>query len=255
LRFRAVYAQAVGGVSYDESVRLEPTQLAGFSQSFRTLISESLAGSVEAPRYDIAAGALDIRPWTNAWLNLHAEYLRERVDHEFGIFNYDAFAAPAAAPGTATERLNYHEVNAGLVFNQIVGREWFLEAQYVFTHSELGRTLPDISATPAFNRTTRTEADLHRFGFAATWQHPSGFFARSEFWELIQRTGGSAAQPPGDDLPLLNVFAGYRFPHRRGELTIGVINLCGEDYHFNPLNYHEEYPHKRAFYTRLRFNF
>ena len=36
----------LGGVSFDESYRLEPAQLAGFSQSYRSVISESAVGSV-----------------------------------------------------------------------------------------------------------------------------------------------------------------------------------------------------------------
>ena len=38
---RGVFSRALGGVSFDESFRLEPTQLAGFNQSFRSIISES----------------------------------------------------------------------------------------------------------------------------------------------------------------------------------------------------------------------
>ena len=49
LTLRGMYAEGMGGVSFEDSVRLEPVQLAGFNQSFRTLISESLVGSVEAP--------------------------------------------------------------------------------------------------------------------------------------------------------------------------------------------------------------
>ena len=262
LRLRAVYAQAVGGVSYDDSVQLEPTQLAGFSQSFRSLIAESLVGPVTAPRYEIIGGALDLRPRTNAWLSLQGEFLRERVDSEIGIFDYDATilgsssgGLPPATPASTSQQLNYHEFNAGIIFNQIAGSDWFLEEQYQFTRSDLATMLPGIPAAPTYNRTTSLDANLQRFGLAATWQHPSGFYVRGEFWELVQQLGGSTTQPPGDDLPLLNLYAGYRFPHRRGELTVGVMNMCDKDYHFSPLNYHEEYPHSRAFYTRFRFNF
>jgi hypothetical protein len=31
--------------------------------------------------------------------------------------------------------------------------------------------------------------------------------------------------------------------------------LSDQDYHFSPLNYHPEYPHGRAFYSRFTFNF
>jgi outer membrane receptor protein involved in Fe transport len=252
LRARAVYAQAVGGVSYDESVRLEPTQLAGYSQAFRSLISESLVGSVEAPRYEIIGGAFDLRPWTNAWVSLQGEVLRERVDREIGIFNFTFGGTPPASPATANEQLDYHEFNGRILFNQIVARDWFLEAEYQFSRSELERTLPDIAATATYARTTRTEADLHRFKMAATWRHPSGFFARGEFWWFIQDLSGSQ---PGDSFPQLNLYAGYNFWRRRADITLGLLNATGDDYRLSPLNYYAELPRERVFYTRLRFNF
>lgn len=262
VRARFVFAQAVGGLSYDESVRLEPTQLVGFSQSFRTLISESLVGSVESPRYEIIGGALDLRPWKDAWLSFQGETLHERVDRDMGIYDFDFADTPPASRGVAREQLDYDELNARIVFNQIIGRELFFETQYQFTRSELTRSLPDIPATEMYIRTMSTEMDLHQIKAALTWQHPSGFFARGEFQELIQHHGAITPEPekttpllPGDKFQLLNVYAGYRFPYRRGEITVGVMNLFDNDYEFDPLNYHSEYPHERGIYTRVRLNF
>jgi hypothetical protein len=58
---RGAYANSLGGVSLDESFGLEPRQLGGFSQAFRTLIPESLAGSVAAPEYEVGSAALDLK--------------------------------------------------------------------------------------------------------------------------------------------------------------------------------------------------
>src|SRR5204863_447221 len=46
---RGAYTQSLGGVSFDESVSLEPNQVAGFNQVFRSIISESVVGSVAGP--------------------------------------------------------------------------------------------------------------------------------------------------------------------------------------------------------------
>jgi hypothetical protein len=252
---RGAFSRAVGGVSYDESVRLEPTQLAGFDQSFRSIISESLVGSVEAPDYQIAGGALDLKPWTNTWLSFQAESLEARVRRQFGLFNFDFFGSPPMTPGQTPERLDYHEIRARAILDQIIGREWFLEAQYQFTHSELDRRLPTIPATPAFDRTASAKADLHEARLSAMWLGQSGFFSRGEFWWFAQNLGGSGPKPEGDSFPQLNFYAGYRFPNRRGELTFGVLNLTDENYHLSPLNYYLELPRERVFYTRFSFNF
>ncbi len=241
LRARTAYAQGVGGVSYDGSVRLEPTQLAGFNQSFRSLISESIVGSVEAPRYELIGGAFDLRPWKNAWLSLQGEVLREKVDQAVGLFHAN-FLPSTTEQASTSEILNYREFNARAILNQTVGRQWALGAEYQFTRSELEQTRPDIPATPTYQRTIRSEADWHQWGLTATWYDQSGIFARGGFWEILQQLDGSKAGPPGDDFQLLNVFVGYRFPHRRGDLTLGLMNLLNQDYSFSPLNYHPEYP-------------
>ena len=54
LTFRGAYTRSLGGVSFDESVQLEPNQVAGFNQVFRSIISESVVGSVAAPTFENA---------------------------------------------------------------------------------------------------------------------------------------------------------------------------------------------------------
>lgn len=242
-------------MSYDESVRLEPTQLAGFGQSFRSIISESLIGSVEAPDYQVAGGALDLKLGTNTWLSLQGEALRADLTHSFGLFFFNFSGSPPLMPAQTTERFDYHEWQARAVLNQILGREWFFEAQYQFARSELERELPTIPASPNFVRSTTDRADLHEVRVALTWRSPSGPFARGELWWFWQNLDGSKPQPPGDEFPQLNLYAGYRLPNRRAELTLGVLNVTDEDYRLSPLNYYVELPRERLFYTRLRFNF
>ena len=60
---------------------------------------------------------------------------------------------------------------------------------------------------------------------------------------------------PGDNFWQLNVFAGYRFPHRRAEVRLGVLNLTDRDYRLNPLNLVSEPPRERTFYASFRFAF
>jgi hypothetical protein len=48
----------------------EPTQLAGFPQSFRTVISESIAGSVAAPETEVMGLALDLKFGTGTFAGL-----------------------------------------------------------------------------------------------------------------------------------------------------------------------------------------
>ncbi|MSU35244.1 MAG: hypothetical protein EXS36_09035 [Pedosphaera sp.] len=61
LTIRGMYGQLLGGVSLDESYRLEPVQLAGFSQAFRTVIPESIVGSISAHQLDLGGTAVDVK--------------------------------------------------------------------------------------------------------------------------------------------------------------------------------------------------
>jgi outer membrane receptor protein involved in Fe transport len=49
---RSAYTQALGGATFDESILLEPTQVAGFNQVFRSIISDSVVGAVAGPKYE-----------------------------------------------------------------------------------------------------------------------------------------------------------------------------------------------------------
>ena len=49
--FRAAYTRSLGGVFFDNSVRLEPVQIAGFDQAFRSIAPESAVGIVPGTRF------------------------------------------------------------------------------------------------------------------------------------------------------------------------------------------------------------
>jgi hypothetical protein len=51
------------------------------------------------------------------------------------------------------------------------------------------------------------------------------------------------------------LFVGYRLWRRRGDVTLGVLNVTGEDYHLNPVTPYAELPREAVFYARLRFRF
>jgi outer membrane receptor protein involved in Fe transport len=251
---RGAAGRATGGVSYDESVRLEPTQLAGFGQAFRSLISESLVGSVEAPDYYFAGGAVDWHPWPNTWITLQGEALEEKVDQQYGLFAFNALASPAVSDIQTMDQLDYQEIDLQAVLNQIIAREWFLELNYQYSHSTLDQYLPDIPASAGYARTTSLDGGLHKAGMAATWRPVNGWFARAELNVYAQTLSGSSPQPPGDAFSQMNLYAGYRFPRRSGELIVGLLDLYGQDYQLSPINYYLDLPRSRTFYARFRFN-
>lgn len=253
---RGAYFRSLGGVSYDQSIRLEPVQFAGFSQSFRSLISETVMGSVEAPLYDVGGAALDLKFKTGTYLSLEGLWKRSEIERSYGYFELNAFRPPpdpAGLPAQSREDLDYREITGGLRLNQILAEGFFLDAQYDYTRSRLSRNLVDLPATPTYDRVSRQRSELHQLQAGLVYQHPSGLFARPEArWFFQDNEAGTGFG--NSDFPMLNIFVGYRFPRHRGDLTLGVMNLTDEDYRLYPLNYYLEMPRERAFYIRLKIN-
>jgi Tfp pilus assembly protein PilF/outer membrane receptor protein involved in Fe transport len=253
---RAAYARSLGGVSLDESYGLEPRQVAGFSQSFRTLIPESLAGSVAAPDHELVGGAVDLKLASGTYLGLQGEWLQSEVSRDAGLF-YHFFANPP--PNIFSDRirqhLDYDERSASVVFNQLLSQEWSLGAGYSFTRSEL------VTRTPGLGTGEQLHADLHRPEAFLLYAHPSGFFARTGLELYIQNNSrarvaaGAVTNVPDEFVPELSLLVGYRFPRNYGDITLGGLNLLGEDYRLNPVTPYMELPRERVFMVRLRLRF
>ena len=259
---RGAFARSLGGISYDESYRLEPTQLAGFSQAFRSLLPEALAGSVSAPQFETAGFGLDLRLRSRTYVTLELQRLASDVERSVGDFESPPFPF-FATPGSLRETLHYREHSAALTLNQLVSEAWSFGASYRFTRAELERELPEVPVT-VFEGARRVDfGDLHQAGGFAVFNHPSGWFATTDlvwYWQHSSVTtypGGSAVRTavPGEVFPQLNVVVGYRFLNRRGEVALGGLNLTGEDYQLNPINLYTELPRERVFYARVRLRF
>ena len=254
---RGIYAQALGGVSFDESFRLEPTQLAGFNQSFRTIMPESIVGSVAVPAYDIAGAALDVKLKTRTYLGVQAELLNSEVSRQIGVFDFSGAAPPppSVLPASTLEQLSYDEFSVAATVNQLIAGNWSLGAQYRFTRSELHSTLPDIPTSVYAGADRQESANLQRAMVFVLFNHPSGFFARGDVQWYHQDNFGYTPALASADFFQGNVFVGYRLKRQHGEVSVGVMNLNDTDYHLNPLNLYSELPRERVFVARLGFNF
>ncbi len=261
--FRAAYAEALGGASFDESYTLEPTEIAGFNQAFRSIISESLVGPLAAPKYGILGGAADIKFKSRTYITLQGELLTSDVNEDIGVLYPSDLSsgAPPFLPGSAPEHLRYREPSAIATVNQLIGNDWAIGGQYSYTHSRLSWLYPTIVALPPAGSLDQTEsADLHQMSGYLQFDHPSGFYARAEAQWYLQFNSGddpSNFDPPNprNDFVQVNLFAGYRFWHRRGDLTFGILNVGGGNYSLNPLNVLNELPRSRVYMGRASFTF
>ena len=246
---RGAYTRSLGGVSADESYRLEQAQVAGFPQAFRSLIPESVVGSVSAPKYETASAALDFKFPTHTYAGIQAQWLNTDVDRTVGALVLDHGLFPFASTSTL-EQLRYRENSIGGSVNQLLGDFFVVGAGYRFDRVELGDAYPNI---PLAGFNTTSHADLHDTSGYVLFNHPSGLFARADATWYHQINSGAGM--PGDDFVQENLYVGYRFLRRHAELMFGILNLSGQDYHLNPLNAYLELPRERSFIVRLNFVF
>lgn len=261
---RGVYTEALGGVSFDESVRLEPVQLAGFNQAFRTVISESLVGSVETPVYKNAGlsleGALPTRTWWAATCNR----LTEDVQRTVGAL--DVISAPifprgrAVVPGGTDERLAYREKVFTFGLSQLIGSEIAVGATYRFTRAELRDTLPQIPSATIPYADDYNRASLEDLALTANWNAPAGWFAGTRanwYSQDLHGTAGTQVKRtlPGAHFWQFDLQLGRRFQRNLREVSVGVLNLTNRDYHLSPLTYLRELERERTFFVRCRVGF
>ena len=268
LVLRAAYTQSLGGVSFDESVQLEPNQVAGFNQVFRSIISESLVGSVAAPEYENAGLLVEEKFASGTYLAAQAFLLRADVSRRIGTFDAlieNGRITPPIVASSTLERLHYEEQNLLFTVNQLIGDRWSIGGRYQFSFSNLERVLPEIPTSLFALADARQKATLHQAQLFAIYNHPSGLFGRLEgYWAQqsnLQPTGrpgvagDGVADIPGDEIFQLNAYVGYRFRRNYGDVTLGFLDINDQDYKLNPLNYYNELPRERTFVARVRLNF
>jgi tetratricopeptide (TPR) repeat protein len=248
---RGVYTRSLGGVSLDESYRLEPTELAGFPQAFRSLISETIVGSVSAPSYETLGVALDLKLGPRTFAGIQAERLTTDVQRDIGVF----VLQNGVSPGSTPETLNYKEYDLAVSLNQLFGDKFVLGTSYSITRSDLHDALTDIPVSVFATADQREKSTLQQVEGYFQFNHPSGFFARAEVHWYGQSNSGWTPAEPGDHFFQPNLFAGCYFAHRRAELLLGLLNLTGNDYKLNPLTPYQGLPRCRVIEARLNFVF
>lgn len=253
---RAAWTRSLGGSYYDTSVRLEPVQVSGFTQAFRSLAPESVAGLAPGSEFETFGVGLDHKFPTHTYVTVIAERLTSDADQSFGTFLWTVQGGGLVAPPTTvTRQLEYEEQVLAITVNQLLGDRWAVGANYQLTESRLDERYPAELTALARSPARSLEATLHQVGAFLRFAHECGFFGEFNGSWNQQSNGGADAALTDDDFWQFNVFAGYRFLQRRAEVRVGVLNLTDQDYRLNPLNLHEEYQRERTFYTSLRLNF
>ena len=255
---RAGYAESIGGASFDQSFQLEPSQIAGFNQAYRSLIPDAYGGANAGAVFTIYGAAIEQKFSTRTYLSLSGDLLKSKVLRQDGTFEFDNNGG-SPFPSQFGERLDFTEWSATAAAHQLLGRDWALGAIYRVSRAHLTDVFTGITpADAAANNFTRSQdyrGTLQTLDLKAIYQLPCGFFAQADSVWTTQTSEGNSPKLAAENMWQLNVLAGWRIFHRHAELTAGILNLTDQDYHLNPLNLYQETPHQRTFYTQLKFQF
>jgi len=255
--FHGGWTRSLGGLFFDNSIRLEPAEVDGSVSAFRSLIPESVEGPVPGTRFDSWSIGFDQELRSQTYFGAGAELLTSDGMREAGAFsNSIPFINVPDSPTLTAQSLEYRERNASAYFNQLLGRECSIGARYRISEARLETSLEGLAGVPgAASLDQNQRAVLQHGQIFFIYNHPNGFFAEwSSDW-YHQANHGDDAGLPGDDFWQQNVFAGYVFSHRRAELRFGLLNLTGQDYRLNPLNLQSELARGRTFTASLRLNY
>ncbi|MBL9126552.1 MAG: FecR domain-containing protein, partial [Verrucomicrobiales bacterium] len=229
---RAAWARSLGGVSFDQSFRLEPVQVAGFAQVFRGLIPEALVGSVAGQEMETLAWAWDQVYPTRTWTTLTLERRTSRADRELGGFVYGQNGIEEVT--AFRQELDYAENALAVSAGQWIDANLAVTLGYRVSESSLDTGFPGLPTTVSPERDERSV--LHQVSLGARYMHASGFFASWESAWTGQNLHDDASWMDGDSVWRHDLWAGWRFLRRKAEVAVGLLNLTDEDYHIYPLN-------------------
>jgi outer membrane receptor protein involved in Fe transport len=252
---RAGYSRSLGSVVFDQSFRLEPSQVAGFTQTYRSLIPESVAGSVSGESFSTWGVGLEHRFPTRTSLAVAGEWLESSADEAVGTFDLSTSFPFEVQPSRTSRSLDFREQNLAVTLNQLAGEFWSFGAQYRWSRARLESRFPEIPSTVSALTDLELEANLHQVRLFAAFNHATGPFARMDARWSQQQNSGYDPELPTESFWHLDAYVGWRFRGRKAEIRVGVLNLTDQDYRLNPLNYLLEPPRERTFVTSLRLSF
>lgn len=254
---RGAYTRSLGGAFYDTSVRLEPTQVAGFNQAFRSIIPESVVGLVPGSHFTTYGVGLDQAFKTRTYLSIDAELLKSRAERTWGaVTNAGGLFTPDALSSTS-ENLDYSERTLVVSLSQLVCDQWSLGARYQWSQADLDGNFYDIAPTgpSAANFNQNQDATLQQLTLYLNYYHRCGFFGQLQSIWTDQINHGYTPELGGSDFWQFNAYAGYRFLDRRAEVKLGLLNITDQSYLLNPLNLYYDLPRGRTLAVSLKLYF
>ncbi len=255
---RAAYSRTQTGFSLDEPVRLEPNQVSGFIQAFRSVIPENLTGTIPAAKIETANFSVDGKLGPDTYFGMSFFRSDSDVERNRNAFEAAFFPFPPVNVNgfSFEENFDYEENQITLRLDHLLGDSWATGIRFKWNNAKINKTTPGLPETiTPFPILQNLEADLINVSWNIRYQSPQGIFARGEYSYWRQDNRNYHPELPGDTFPMVNLELGFRLQSDRGEIFIGLLNATDEDYQINPLNNFNQLPRERTFIVSGRISF
>jgi hypothetical protein len=253
----AAWTRSLGGLFFDNSIRLEPAEVAGSVSAYRSLIPESVEGIVPGTRFETWTIGLDQRLESRTYFGVRGEWLTSDGSRLVGAFsNSIPFILTPDSPTDTRQTLDFRERNVSAYLAQLIGQDFSVGARYRLSEARLETALPALAGVSGVSSLDQNQRAVLQHGeLFLIYNNPHGFFAEWDSDWFHQDNHADLAGLPGDDFWQHNCFVGFVFPHRRAELRAGLLNLTDRDYRLDPLNLQSELARRRTFTASFRVNF
>ncbi len=264
--FRGAYTHSLSGIANGSSARIEPTEVAGFNQAYRSLMPEPVAGDTSGSKFDTFNFSLEQKFDTGTYLSVAGQLLYAKLRNMFGGFVFYADQLDTnnqpTYPSGFNQTMDYHEQSLILTADQLLGKQWAVGVVYRLSRAKYNQNYPGINnplydptTDPGFQPYKDETSMLNTLNLHANWNHPCGLFSILSANWYHQDNFGFSSPEPGDDFWQFDIYAGYRLFHRRMEFTVGLLNIFDQNYKLEPLNLYNETARNRTFLARLRISF
>jgi Flp pilus assembly protein TadD len=263
---RGAYTHSLSGMANGQSMRIEPTEVAGFNQAYRSLAPEAVAGDSSGSKFDTFDLSLEQKFDTGTYLSVAGQLLYSDLNNVQGNFVWLTDDAHLRNPDQPypdgfNKSSTFHEQSLIFTADQLLGKQWSAGAVYRLSRAKLDVNYVNFNADQMsnlqapFQPYSSLTSILNTVNLHANWNHPCGLFSIFSADWVSQDNFGFTPSEPGDDFWQCNAYAGYRMFHRRVEITVGLLNIFDQDYKLEPLNLYNDTARSRTFIARLRLSF
>ena len=248
-RFYALHGRLIN----DSSTAIEPSEIAGFNQSFRSLIPQSAGfGTPPATVFETCGLGVDHKFPTGTYLDLEAQVLTSAGNQLIGAYS-GTLSSVAISQFNQSQYFQEKDVFASV--SQLIGKEVSVGARYSLTAVDV--SVNDYSPGTGQTFPQHENSTLNELSLFGNYYLPCGFFSQFQgnWWIQHNADNNLAVAEPGADFWQFNLYGGYRFPRRHIEMAIGLVNMFNQGYNVDPVTYFLEQARTRTLVASLKFNF